>query len=166
VIAALLAFAIGAPAAIHAAPAQQSFAGIMAATDSCLAAAKLHELDAPRLARDGWNEVPIENVDKAPHPYRLFRKDGSGAVMMVNFGDDDTPHCHVMVVRPSGSVDMIAGALTEHLGAPFLPGDQGLGEGARAMRVPGGRAILVLRSLGDDKNFMAEIHIMPIGEDQ
>jgi len=176
ILAALLALTAPAPFAPvaigHAAPAQpspqqRSYAGILAAADSCMAATSVTALDAKRLARDGWSEVPVDNAAASEHPFKLFRKDGSGAIIMVNFtgtvADTGTPHCHVMIVKGEGNVDAIGDALVQHLG-PFLPGDQGLGEGNRAMRVPGGHFILVLRPLPGDDSFMAEIHIMPIEE--
>jgi hypothetical protein len=174
IAAALLALTAPAPfapaATGQAAPSQQSYAGILAAADSCMAASSVTALDTQRLARDGWSEVPVDNADKAPHPFKLFRKDGSGAIMMVNFAgtsaEPGTPHCHVMIVRDRGSVDALRDALVRYLGGPFMPGDQGLGEGNRVMRVPGRPFLLVLRPLSDDKDFMAEIHIMPIGEDE
>lgn len=162
----LLVAPVPAQAAPLARPAQQSFSGVIAAVDSCFASVSLTGLDVPRLARDGWSEVKVDNVEKSPHPFKLFRKDGSGTIMMVNFTDEGRPHCHVMIVRTAGTTDQIGDALVDHLGGPFLPGDQGLGEGNRAMRVHGKPFILVLRPQPEDKDFMAEIHIMPIGEDE
>lgn len=153
--------ATGASAAVQAPSRRAAFAGVMAAVDTCLAATSLNAVDAPRLARDGWTEQVIDNIESAPHPYRLFTKARSGALILFNFNDDGRPHCHVMVVRTPEGVDPLARALIDHLGGGFLPGDQGLGGGATAMRVPGRPFVLVVRPQPDDRDMMADIQIMP-----
>jgi len=156
ILTALLLAVPGAPAA-----AAQSFPELMATVDTCLGATGSRAVDAARLARDGWTEQSIDNVESSPTPYRLFSKDRAGGLILFTFEADGTPHCHVLVVRTPDGAEPLASALTVHFRTDFLPGDQGPGAGASAMRVPGRPFILVLRRRPDDRDLVADIQVSP-----
>lgn len=164
ILAALLAFA--SPVAVHAAPVQREFAGVMNAVDACLVAIGPRDIDTAKLSALGWTEHKIDGMEQSKDPYRLFAGGGAGAVILFGFSDGAAPYCRVLVARTPRGTDPLASAIASHLGGAYLPGDQGLGGGTRVMRVPGRPFILALRPDADNKDVMADIHILLAEEDK